>query len=241
MQCIASLPETADLLALADEDPLIGAVVGWTDLTAADAGDTLDALRAGTGGSYLRAVRHLVQEEPDPRWLQQPAVERGLRAVQDRGLGYDVLIHSHQFPQAIRLARRFPELPLVLDHAGKPPVDPRARRGTLPDWQRGVRALAGFPQVRCKVSGLITEADHRAWTVADIRPVWDTLLAAFGPHRLMFGSDWPSASWPAAGRAGRPPWTSCCTASPSRRSRHCCAPRRPASTTCPRPEARSCR
>ena len=191
VQCIASVPETADLLVLAEEDPLIGAVVGWTDLTAADAGDRLDALRAGIGGSYLRAVRHLVQGEPDPQWLQQPAVERGLRAVQDRGIGYDVLIRSHQFPQAIRLARRFPELALVLDHAGKPPIGPHARRGTLSDWQRGVRVLAGFPQVRCEVSGLITEADHDEWTVADIRPVWDTLLAAFGPHRLMFGSDWP--------------------------------------------------
>ncbi|MEU6915443.1 amidohydrolase family protein [Streptomyces olindensis] len=191
VQCIASLPETAELLVLADRDPLVGAVVGWVDLAAADAGDMLDVLRAGTGGSHLRAVRHVVQGEPDPEWLQQPVVERGLRAVQERGLGYDVLIRSHQFPQAIRLAQRFPELPLVLDHAGKPPLGPHARRDTLPDWQRRVRVLAGFPQVRCKVSGLITEADHREWTIADIRPVWDTLLAAFGPQRLMFGSDWP--------------------------------------------------
>ncbi|PPS67274.1 MULTISPECIES: amidohydrolase family protein [Streptomyces] len=191
VQCIASLPETAELLVLADKDPLVGAVVGWADLAGADVGDMLDVLLAGTGGSNLRAVRHVVQGEPDPQWLQQPVVERGLRAVQDRGLGYDVLIRSHQFPQAIRLAQRFPELPLVLDHAGKPPIGPHAHRDTLPDWQRRVRVLAGFPQVRCKVSGLITEADHREWTIADIRPVWDTLLAAFGPYRLMFGSDWP--------------------------------------------------
>ena len=114
----------------------------------------------------------------------------GLRAVGERGLGYDVLIRSHQFPQAIRLAERLPELPLVLDHAGKPPL---ARR-ELTDWARQVRALARHPQVHCKVSGLITEADHERWTVDDIRPVWDVLFSAFGPDRLMFGSDWPVAN-----------------------------------------------
>jgi predicted TIM-barrel fold metal-dependent hydrolase len=128
-----------------------------------------------------------VQGESDPHWLQRPDVERGLRAVGERGLGYDVLIRSHQLPQAIRLAERLPELPLVLDHAGKPPL----ARQDLTDWTRQVRTLAGHPQVRCKVSGLITEADHEKWTVDDIRPVWDVLLSAFGPDRLMFGSDWP--------------------------------------------------
>ena len=187
VQCVASVPETEDLLDLAGQDPLVGAVVGWADLTAPDVGDVLDALRSRPSGGYLRALRHVVQGESDPEWLQHPAVERGLRAVQDRGLGYDVLIRDHQFPQAIRLAQRFPDLPLVLDHAGKPPVG----HHSLSDWTRKVRVLAGYPQVRCKVSGLITEADHHRWTTGDIRPVWDTLLAAFGPERLMFGSDWP--------------------------------------------------
>ncbi|MFF3737909.1 amidohydrolase family protein [Streptomyces sp. NPDC002566] len=187
VQCVASVDETRELLALAERDPLIGAVVGWADLASPTVGDVLDELRAGPGGGRLRALRHLVQGESDPRWLQRPAVERGLRAVRERGLGYDVLIRGHQFPQAVRLARRFPDLPLVLDHAGKPPVG----RSSLAEWTRQVRALADCPQVRCKVSGLITEADHRTWTLDDIRPVWDTLLAAFGPDRLMFGSDWP--------------------------------------------------
>ncbi|MET8942764.1 amidohydrolase family protein [Streptomyces sp. NPDC004542] len=187
VQCVASVPETRELLAMADDDPLIGAVVGWADLTSPEIGDVLDALRSGPGGRHLRAVRHLVQGETDPDWLQRPGVERGLRAVGQRGLGYDVLIRSHQFPQAIRLAERLPELPLVLDHAGKPPVG----RGDLGDWERQLRRLASRPQVRCKVSGLITEADHEKWTVADVRPVWDALLTAFGPERLMFGSDWP--------------------------------------------------
>jgi L-fuconolactonase len=187
VQCVTSVDETREFLALADSDPLIGAVVGWADLTSPAIGDVLDALRAGPGGTYLRAVRHLVQGESDAAWLQQPSVERGLRAVGERGLGYDLLIRSHQFPQAIRLAERLPGLPLVLDHAGKPPI----ARQDLDDWERGVRRLAAHPQVRCKVSGLVTEADHEKWTVDDIRPVWEVLLAAFGPDRLMFGSDWP--------------------------------------------------
>ena len=187
VQCVASVDETREFLALADGDLLVGAVVGWADLTSPAIGDVLDALRAGPGGTHLRAVRHLVQGESDAAWLQRPSVERGLRAVAERGLGYDLLIRDHQFDQAIRLAERLPGLPLVLDHAGKPPI----AQGDLGDWERGVRRLAARPQVRCKVSGLITEADHENWSVEDIRPVWEVLLAAFGPDRLMFGSDWP--------------------------------------------------
>ncbi|WP_037681529.1 amidohydrolase [Streptomyces griseus] len=187
VQCVTSVPETRELLALADEDPLIGAVVGWADLTSPGIGDVLDDLRSGPGGRYLRSVRHLVQGESDPEWLQRASVERGLRAVGGRGLAYDLLVRSHQFPQAIRLADRFPELPLVLDHAGKPPI----AEHDLDGWERNVRRLAAHEQVRCKVSGLVTEADHEKWTVDDIRPVWDVLLTAFGPDRLMFGSDWP--------------------------------------------------
>ncbi|NNN30780.1 amidohydrolase family protein [Streptomyces sp. S3(2020)] len=187
VQCVASVPETEELLALAASEPLIGAVVGWADLTSPAIGDVLDALRAGPGGGYLRALRHVVQGEIDPQWLQLPAVERGLRAVSERGLGYDVLIRSHQFAQAIRLAGRLPDLPLVLDHAGKPPI----AKHELTDWEQQMRLLSGHPDVRCKVSGLVTEADHDTWTTSDIRPVWEILLTSFGPDRLMFGSDWP--------------------------------------------------
>ncbi|MBZ3900208.1 MULTISPECIES: amidohydrolase family protein [Streptomyces] len=187
VQCVTSLAETRELLALADTEPLIGGVVGWLDLTSLAIGDMLDRLRGGPGGEHLRAVRHVVQDEPDPDWLQRPVVESGLCRIRDLGLGYDLLVRDHQLPQAIRLAERVPGLPLVLDHAGKPPL----ARGELADWERRIRRLAGHPQVHCKVSGLITEADHDKWTLDDIRPVWDTLLSAFGPRRLMFGSDWP--------------------------------------------------
>ncbi|GAA5210972.1 amidohydrolase family protein [Streptomyces thinghirensis] len=187
VQCVASVPETRDLLALAEAEPLIGAVVGWADLESPAVGEVLDGLLHGPGGRYLRAVRHLVQGESDVGWLQRPAVEAGLREVQARRLGYDVLIRSHQFGQAIRLAERLPGLPLVLDHAGKPPI----ADDDVSDWERDVRRLASHPQVTCKVSGLVTKADRTAWTVGDIRPVWHVLLDAFGPDRLMFGSDWP--------------------------------------------------
>ncbi|MDQ0595790.1 L-fuconolactonase [Streptomyces canus] len=187
VQCLPSLPETEELLALADREPLIGAVVGWADLTDPAIGDTLDGLLAGPGGPYLRSLRHLVQGESEPGWLQRPDVRRGLRAVFARGLAYDVLVRAHQLPSAVRLAEDHPHLPLVLDHAGKPPL----ADGELGEWEKQIRCLAARPQVTCKVSGLVTEADWTAWTTDDIRPVWEVLLSAFGPERLMFGSDWP--------------------------------------------------
>lgn len=190
VQCVAEVAETEDLLALAEQESLIQAVAGWADLTSPAIGDVLDQLIAGPGGGYLRSLRHLVQGETDPSWLQRPDVERGLRAVQDRGLRYDVLVRDHQLDQAIRLAERFPDLPQVLDHAGKPSI----ARQDIADWERRMRRLSGHPHVVCKVSGLITEADHTHWTAAGIRPVWDVLLSAFGPDRLMFGSDWPVAN-----------------------------------------------
>ncbi|MFF2078080.1 amidohydrolase family protein [Kitasatospora sp. NPDC058162] len=190
VQCIAEVAETEDLLALAEREPLIQAVVGWADLTSPTIGDVLDQLQAGPGGGYLRSLRHLVQGETDPNWLQRPNVESGLRAARDRGLRYDVLVRDHQLDQAVRLAERFPDLPQVLNHAGKPDLV----RQDIEGWERGIRQLAAHPHVVCKVSGLITEADHIHWTTADIRPAWDVLVCAFGPERLMFGSDWPVAN-----------------------------------------------
>lgn len=187
VHCVDDVEETRELLTLAAAEPLIGAVVGWVDLTSPRVGEVLDGLRAGPGGDRLRGVRHLVQGETDPAWLQRPDVERGMTALADRGLSYDLLIRDHQFDQAVRFAERHPGLPIVLDHAGKPPI----AAGDLTGWTDGLRRLARHGHVVSKLSGLVTEADHDRWTRADIRPVFDVLMTAFGARRLMFGSDWP--------------------------------------------------
>ncbi len=196
VQALPDPGETEALLALAAGEPLVGAVVGWVDLTAPDVGDRLDALRSAPGGERLRGVRHLVESEPDPRWLARPQVRAGLAAVAARDLTYDLLVRPAQLPAAVELAAALPDLTLVLDHAGKPGI----AGGDLAGWERDLRALARHEQVRCKLSGLVTEADHARWRPADLAPVTQVLLDAFGPARLMFGSDWPvcllASSWP---------------------------------------------
>ncbi|HWU07948.1 MAG TPA: amidohydrolase family protein [Streptomyces sp.] len=187
VQTVTVAEETPELLALAGDGALVAGVVGWTDLTAPDITDTLAALRALPGGGRLVGIRHQVQGEDDPGWLLRPDVLRGLRAVAAAGLVYDLIVRPHQLPAAARAAALLPELTFVLDHAGKPPV---ARRGTRP-WADGLRALATLPNTVCKLSGLVTEADPASWTVEDLRPYADTVIEAFGPGRLMFGSDWP--------------------------------------------------
>ncbi|MEU5717007.1 amidohydrolase family protein [Streptomyces sp. NPDC020403] len=187
VQTVTVPEETPELLALAAAHDLVAGVVGWTDLTAADIADTLAGLRALPGGDRLAGIRHQVQSEPDPEWLLRPDVLRGLRAVAAAGLAYDLVVRPPQLPAAARAAALVPGLTFVLDHAGKPPV---ARQRTQP-WAAGLRALAALPNTVCKLSGLVTEADPRSWTVDDLRPYADTVIDAFGPGRLMFGSDWP--------------------------------------------------
>ncbi|MFH8218192.1 amidohydrolase family protein [Streptomyces sp. NPDC018057] len=187
VQTVTVPEETPELLALAEAHELIAGVVGWADLTRADIADELDRLRALPGGRYLKGVRHQVQGEADPRWLLRPEVRRGLAAVADAGLVYDLVVVPRQLPACAEAAARHPGLTFVLDHLGKPPA---ATGGTEP-WAGAVRALAALPNTVCKLSGLVTEADPATWTPAGLRPYADTVLDAFGPDRLMFGSDWP--------------------------------------------------
>ncbi|MCX5269450.1 amidohydrolase [Streptomyces sp. NBC_00199] len=187
VQTINVVEETAELLALAAESDLVAGVVGWTDLTAPDVADTLAALREGPGGEHLVGIRHQVQGEPDPRWLLRPDVLRGLAAVAEAGLVYDLVVRPHQLVAAHDAAQRLPGLAFVLDHLGKPPV----ATGELRSWADGVRLLCSAPNTVCKLSGLVTEAAWDDWNVEDLRPCADTVLDAFGPDRLMFGSDWP--------------------------------------------------
>lgn len=187
VQTVTAPEETPELLALAHAHPLVRGVVGWIDLMDPAVADRLAALRELPGGERLVAVRHQVQEEPDPEWLLRPAVLRGLRAVASAGLAYDLVILSHQLSAATRAAALVPELPFVLDHLAKPPL----RSGDLTPWSRDLTAFAALPHTTAKLSGLITEADPTTWTPAALAPATDTALHLFGPHRLMYGSDWP--------------------------------------------------
>ncbi|MFE3850441.1 amidohydrolase family protein [Streptomyces griseorubiginosus] len=187
VQTITVPEETPEFLALAAEHELVAGVVGWTDLTRPDTADELARLRELPGGSCLKGIRHQVQGEADPGWLLRPDVHRGLAAVADAGLVYDLVVLPHQLPACVEAAASLPHLTFVLDHAGKPPIASGARE----PWATDVRALAALPNTVCKLSGLVTEADLASWTVDDLRPYADTVLEAFGPDRLMYGSDWP--------------------------------------------------
>lgn len=187
VQTVTIADETPEFLALAAHSDLVAGVVGWTDLTRPDAADRLAELRQLPGGRRLVGIRHQVQGEVDPQWLLRPDVRRGLAAVAAAGLAYDLIVLPHQLPACIKAAREHPELTFVLDHLGKPPI----ASGALEPWAADVRALADLPNTVCKLSGLVTEADLSAWTVDDLRPYAGTVLDAFGPDRLMFGSDWP--------------------------------------------------
>jgi L-fuconolactonase len=187
VQTVAVADETPEFLALAAGADLIAGVVGWVDLTAPDVAVTLAGLRELPGGELLVGIRHQVQGEADPDWLCRADVLRGLRAVADAGLRYDLLTLPHQLPAAIRAATEIPELTFVLDHLSKPPI----RTGGLEPWADRLRALGRLPNVACKLSGMVTEADPERWKAADLRPYADIVLEAFGPERVMFGSDWP--------------------------------------------------
>ncbi len=178
--------EGAELLAMAVSSPLVAGVVAWVDLTAPDVAQQIAQLRAGPGGDALVGVRHGVQSEPDPGWLCGREVRRGLAAVAAAGLAYDLLLVPAQLPAAIEAARAFPDMRFVLDHAGKP----RIGAGEHDPWARDLRTLAGCENVAVKLSGLVTEAGP-GWSAGRIAPYADTLLDAFGPGRVLYGSDWP--------------------------------------------------
>ena len=187
VQTLATPAETPELLEIADSTDLIGGVVGWVDLTSPSVADDIATLRAGPSGQWLRGIRHLVQGESDPRWLCRDDVRRGLAAVAEAGLVYDLLTIPAQLPAVIETVAALPEATFVLDHLSKPPI----ASGRMEPWATQVRALAAYPNVFCKLSGMVTEADHASWTVDDLRPYADTVLEAFTPDRVMFGSDWP--------------------------------------------------
>jgi L-fuconolactonase len=188
VQAVSRVEETAQLLATTEaSDGLISGVVGWVDLTAADLSDQVDLLRAGPGGHRLVGVRHQVHDEPDPDWLTRADVLRGLRTLAARGLVYDLLVRTRELPAARHAAAVVDGLSFVLDHAAKPPI----ASGEFEPWATRLTELAGLPNVSCKVSGLVTEADWNNWTAGQLAPYVKRLVELFSPQRLMFGSDWP--------------------------------------------------
>jgi L-fuconolactonase len=183
VQADQSDDETRFLLDLADRHPFIKAVVGWVDLRSPSLGATLDALASRP---RLRGIRHVAQAEPDD-FLQQDDVIRGIREVGRAGLTYDILIVERQLPAALELTARLPDQPFVLDHLAKPRIKDRA----IEPWATQMRDLARRPNVFCKISGLVTEADWTGWRPDHLRPYLDVAFDAFGADRVLFGSDWP--------------------------------------------------
>lgn len=186
VQTITVAAETPELLALAACTPEVLGVVGWVDLTAPDVADAIARLKGLPGGDLLVGVRHQVQSEPDPEWLLRDDVGRGLRAVADAGLVYDILVTHHQLAAAVKAVDTVPGLRWVLDHAGKPAIG----GGLMDPWRDQLTALAAHEAVSCKLSGLVTEAGED-WSADRLRPYAHHVIDRFGADRVMFGSDWP--------------------------------------------------
>jgi len=182
VQARQSLEETRWLLEMAQASPILG-VVGWAPIAAEDFPAILDDFRQNP---LLKGLRHAIQAEP-PQFLERADFQRGIRHLTGTGLVYDFLVYAHQLPESIVFVDRFPTQSFVLDHMGKPAI----ARDEIDSWSRNVRELAQRPNVTCKVSGLVTEANPATWTPELLRPYFDVVLESFGPDRLMIGTDWP--------------------------------------------------
>ncbi len=184
VQTYSSMENTRDFLRIAESYPWVGAVVGWVDLEDPRLGETLDELQRHP---KFKGVRHQWHDEPDPAWILRPAVLRGLRELAARGIPYDLLPKEPQWPFVPQVAEAVPELKLVIDHIGKPRID----LGQFDEWAMAMESAAKYPQMMCKLSGMITEADWRNWKPTDLKPYVDKMLELFGVDRVMYGSDWP--------------------------------------------------
>jgi L-fuconolactonase len=187
VQTLSSTEETRSFLSLAEITDFVAGVVGWVDLTDPMVPELLEGLARVPGGRHLVGIRHQVHDEEDPRWLLRPDVMRGLEAVAEAGLTYDLLIRPRELPAALAVARRFTHLTFVVDHVGKPAI----ARGADPAWEKGMAGLAELDNIYCKLSGMVTEADWSSWRAEQLAPFVDRVREWFGDRRLMFGSDWP--------------------------------------------------
>jgi L-fuconolactonase len=187
VQTRSSLDETREFLETAAATPFIRGVVGWVDLTDPGIAHVLNELRDGPGGDRLAGIRHQVHDESDPAWLLREDVGRGLRAVRDTGLAYDLLVRPRELPAALEVVRQITDLRFVIDHLAKPPIKDRA----MQPWADLIRPFGALDNAWCKVSGMVTEADWTSWQTTDLEPYVDHVIDVFGPGRLLFGSDWP--------------------------------------------------
>ena len=185
VQARQSVEETRWLLSLADNHDWIRGVIGWLPLAMPNIGQQMEGFR---DEKKLCGLRHVVQDEPDDGFLARPDFNAGILAIKEFGWVYDLLVYARQLPQAIPFVDRHPDQVFVLDHIAKPKIQ-SDKHDTA--WDSNLRELAKRPNVFCKFSGVATEVRGQTWSIPTIMPYWETTLEAFGPNRLMFGSDWP--------------------------------------------------
>jgi L-fuconolactonase len=184
VQARHSLEESRWVLELSERHGFLAGVVGWVDLASEACAEQLAELRRHPG---LVGIRHITHDEPDDDWIVREDVLRGLAVLERSAVPFDLLLRPRHLRHVPTLARRLPDLPMVIDHLAKPLI----REGRMEGWREDFEAAARFPNIHCKLSGMVTEADWLAWTPADLAPYVRVALEAFGPERLMFGSDWP--------------------------------------------------
>jgi len=185
VQARQSLEETNWLLQLADEHPHIKGVVGWLDLQSEQAEEQIAAF-----AKHHKAVgvRHVIHDEEDLDFMLRPAFIRGVQLLEKYDLVYDILIFPTHLANTIEFVKQFSDKQIfVVDHIAKPLI----KDGIVSPWKEDIVALAKFPNVYCKVSGMVTEADWNTWKPENIRPYLDVIMEAFGPERILIGSDWP--------------------------------------------------
>jgi len=184
VQARQSVEETRWLLDFANKNDFIKGVVGWVELISPNVHKDMARFAAN---KKLKAVRHVVQGEPDDHFILRADFNRGVSMLREFDLRYDILIFERHLPPTIQFVDRHPNQIFVLDHIAKPKIG----ANVISPWRENIRELAKRENVFCKISGMVTEADFKNWTEAQLRAYFDVALEAFGPRRLMFGSDWP--------------------------------------------------
>ena len=190
VQTVTDYAETPELLALAESDSLIVGVVGWLKIDAPDAIEHLRGYLDLPGSKYLKSIRDIAQDHPDPNYLGKAETIANVRKLGEFGIAYDLLSKTPELAGAVALVKACPDVQFIMDHISKPYI----AKGTMEPWKSLMSELASLPNVVCKISGLVTEAKWHDWKVQDFNPYADHLLEIFTPQRLMFGSDWPVAT-----------------------------------------------